>query len=128
MGPLSHKKDRWISKSGFALNNQSVTLNFELSCNERTLDAHWMSMQIEEVFLKFNNFFIFIDFELRNKTLKKVKSQTRKRNINERDNVFKKALPENRTYDMYKEDVALVHIYFESPTIVVYKKQRTMTE
>ena len=85
-------------------------------------------MQIEAFLLKFNNFFIFIDFELRNKTLKKVKSQTRKRNDNERDNVFKKALPENRTYDMYKEDVALVHIYFESPTIVVYKKQRTMTE
>ena len=40
MASLSHKKDRGISKSGFALNNQSVTLNFELSCNEQILDAH----------------------------------------------------------------------------------------
>ena len=40
MVSLSHKKDSRISKSGFALNNKSVTLNFELSCNERTLDAH----------------------------------------------------------------------------------------
>ena len=37
MAPLSHKKDRGISKSGFVLKDQSVTLNFELSYNERTL-------------------------------------------------------------------------------------------
>ena len=37
MAPLSHKKDREISKSGFILKDQSVTLNFELSYNERTL-------------------------------------------------------------------------------------------
>ena len=37
MAPLSHKKDRGTSKSGFALKDQSVTLNFELSYNERTL-------------------------------------------------------------------------------------------
>ena len=37
MAPLSHKKDREISKSGFILKDQSVTLKFELSYNERTL-------------------------------------------------------------------------------------------
>ena len=37
MAPLSHKKDREISVSGFILKDQSVTLNFELSFNERTL-------------------------------------------------------------------------------------------
>ena len=36
--PLDGKKDRGISKSGFALIDQSVTLNFELSYNERTLE------------------------------------------------------------------------------------------
>ena len=36
MAPLSHKKDRGISKSGFVLKDQSVTLNFELSYNEQT--------------------------------------------------------------------------------------------
>ena len=38
MVPLSHKKNRGTSKSGFALIDQSVTLNFELSYNERTLE------------------------------------------------------------------------------------------
>ena len=38
MAPLSHKKkDRRISKSGFALKDQYVTLNFDLSYNEWTL-------------------------------------------------------------------------------------------
>ena len=37
MAPLSHKKDLGTSKVGFSLINQSVTLNFELSFNERTL-------------------------------------------------------------------------------------------
>ena len=41
MVPLSHKKkDRGISKSCFALIDQSVTLNFELNYNERTLVRH----------------------------------------------------------------------------------------
>ena len=31
MTPLNHKKDRGISKSGFVVKDQSVTLNFELS-------------------------------------------------------------------------------------------------
>ena len=34
---LLFKKARGISKSGFILKDQSVTLNFELSYNERTL-------------------------------------------------------------------------------------------
>ena len=32
-----HKKDCGISKSGFVLKDQSVTLNYEVSYNERTL-------------------------------------------------------------------------------------------
>ena len=40
MAPLSYKKDRRISKSGFVLKDQFVTLNFELSYNERTLGAY----------------------------------------------------------------------------------------
>ena len=37
MAPQSHKKDHGTSKPGFALKDQSVTLNFELSYNEQTL-------------------------------------------------------------------------------------------
>ena len=37
---LLYKEARGISKSGFVLNNQSVTLNFELSYNERTLSTY----------------------------------------------------------------------------------------
>ena len=36
MAPLSHRKDHGISKSGFVLKDQSVTLNFELNYNEWT--------------------------------------------------------------------------------------------
>ena len=43
------------------------------------------------------------------------------------DRYFSKALPENRTFDKYKQDIALVHIYFESPNVVEYKKEQTMT-
>ena len=37
MAPLSLKKYSGISKSDFVLKDKSVTLNFELSYNERTL-------------------------------------------------------------------------------------------
>ena len=44
------------------------------------------------------------------------------------DRVFKKVYPEDREYDMYEKDIAVVHVYFESPTIVEFQKLRTMTE
>ena len=56
MASLSHKKDRGISKSGFVLNNQSVTLDFELSYNELTLDWYY-------IFQK-RNIFLFLIFQL----------------------------------------------------------------
>ena len=50
------------------------------------------------------------------------------REILKADRVFKKVYPENRKYDMYEKDIAVVHVYFESPTIVEFQKLRTMTE
>ena len=50
------------------------------------------------------------------------------REILKADRVFKKVYPENRKYDMYEKDIAIVHVYFESPTIVEFQKLRTMTE
>ena len=43
MAPLSHKKSQ-VSKSGFALKDQYVTLNFDLSYNERKLVIFFMQM------------------------------------------------------------------------------------
>lgn len=42
------------------------------------------------------------------------------------DLIFPNALG-RKSYDLYKEDVAVVNIYFESPSIVEYSEQRTMT-
>ena len=58
MAPLSHKKDRGTSKSGFALIDQSVTLNFELSYNERTLTYKKIALTI------FSNSGPFTDIKL----------------------------------------------------------------
>ena len=44
MAPLRHKKDRGTSKLCFHHIDQSVTLNFELRYNERTLAEHSLSL------------------------------------------------------------------------------------
>ena len=79
------------------------------------------------MFLK-GTWVLFSDYELRNKTvpieLEGMGSQIV--NLLE-DKYFSMALPENRTFDKYEKDIALVHIYFESPNVVEYKKQQTMT-
>lgn len=42
------------------------------------------------------------------------------------DPYFSAAL-KGTTYDTYEEDVALVTIYFDSPTMFAYKKSKRMT-
>jgi hypothetical protein len=46
------------------------------------------------------------------------------------DKIIKKyyAKGDTNTYDAYQKDVALVNIFFETPTIVSYEKAATMTE
>ena len=53
MAPLSYKKDHGTSKSGFALKDQSVTLNFELSYNKRTLNKFQSYYPLLQVFRRF---------------------------------------------------------------------------
>ena len=70
----------------------------------------------------------FSDYELRNKTVPKELEGTGSQIVKLlEDRYFSMALPENRTFDKYKQDIALVHIYFESPNVVEYKKEQTMT-
>ena len=57
MAPLSHKKDCETSKSGFALIDQSVTFNFELSYNERTLGTPY---QVSQFSIKISTYKIFL--------------------------------------------------------------------
>ena len=44
------------------------------------------------------------------------------------DSIFKKVLTGNKNeYDAYEKDIALVHIYFDSSSIIEYQRQVTMT-
>ena len=53
MAPLSHKKVHGILKSGFlVLKDQYVTLNVELSYNERTLKSISFLKHVKYVFYK----------------------------------------------------------------------------
>ena len=44
------------------------------------------------------------------------------------DSIYGAFLKKDQTYDMYEKDIAVVHVYFESPTVIEFQKQQTMTE
>ena len=53
--------------------------------------------------------------------------RSRKRQYN-KDSIFKMYLTGNQNeYDVYEKDIALVHIYFGSSSIIEYQRQVTMT-
>lgn len=69
---------------------------------------------------------LFTEYILNNETdyqfLRSRKRQYKK------DSIFKKYLTGNQNeYDVYEKDIALVHIYFDSPSIIEYQRQVTMT-
>ena len=62
---------------------------------------------------------------LNNKDYQFLKSRTRHY---KKDSIFKAYLRgEVNEYDLYEKDIALVHIYFDSSSIIEYQRQVTMT-
>ena len=77
-------------------------------------------------FSNVQNIFFSTEYILNNETdyqfLRSRKRQYKK------DSIFKKYLTGNQNeYDVYEKDIALVHIYFDSSSIIEYQRQVTMT-
>ena len=71
---------------------------------------------------------VLSDYELLGKKVseKDLMLQYRPRLTN--DSIYGAFLKKDQAYDMYEKDIAVVHVYFESPTVIEFQKQQTMTE
>ncbi len=48
--------------------------------------------------------------------------------VDPHEEVFQSWVEDNRYYDAYENDIAMVHFYFKSPTVFQYKRAERMTE
>ena len=100
---------------------------FIMVCNSK-IRFLWLFCVIHKFNLK-HTYFIFPDYELLGKKVseKDLMLQYRPRTAN--DKIYGAFLKQtNQAYDMYEKDIAVVHVYFESPTVIEFQKQQTMTE
>ena len=79
-------------------------------------------------YVQFDLDIIFSDYELLGKKVSEKDLMLQYRLRKEDDRIYGAFLKKDQAYDMYEKDIAVVHVYFESPTVIEFQKQQTMTE
>ena len=79
-------------------------------------------------YVQFDLDIIFSDYELLGKKVSEKDLMLQYRSRTADDRIYGAFLKKDQAYDIYEKDIAVVHVYFESPTVIEFQKQQTMTE
>ena len=73
-------------------------------------------------------YLVLSDYELLGKKVSEKDLMLQYRSRTADDRIYGAFLKKDQAYDIYEKDIAVVHVYFESPTVIEFQKQQTMTE